>query len=463
MGNTCNTCNCDGKGEATPNEFTIQDQAWMAKSQNHQAQNAAIGGEHRRSLYDLGGNQQNGNNQRRGTDKGNSQNQSNSMGSRINSKPDITDEYLKKNIRKIIKIQAAYRGFKARRLTSMLRSKHIGSSKYFTYEESKETVSKKRYDPNQQRERRPPYTFKTGAVYTGQWKGGFRDGEGEQRWPDGAMYIGEWRENRAHGRGKFIHVDGDIYDGFWANDKANGHGIYKHVNGAQYEGEWKDDLQHGRGIETWTDGSRYEGNYSQGRKDGIGTYQWNDQSQYTGDWVENKISGIGIYSWLDGRNYEGEWKNNNMEGMGIYIWNDGRKYEGEYKDDKKHGFGVYTWADGRCYEGYWWKGKQHGIGTYVVPKEDKVKYGLWEDGKRIEWFSETDVQMINQRKKDYTEYFKQADSAEMVAQNASFRRPPRFDDKLSEIKIKIAKLRSATSGYSGFTKQSAIGSTREGY
>lgn len=24
MGNTCNTCNCDGKGEATPNEFTIQ-------------------------------------------------------------------------------------------------------------------------------------------------------------------------------------------------------------------------------------------------------------------------------------------------------------------------------------------------------------------------------------------------------------------------------------------------------
>jgi len=24
MGNTCNTCNCDGNGEAQPNEFTIQ-------------------------------------------------------------------------------------------------------------------------------------------------------------------------------------------------------------------------------------------------------------------------------------------------------------------------------------------------------------------------------------------------------------------------------------------------------
>jgi hypothetical protein len=61
----------------------------------------------------------------------------------------------------------------------MLRSKNIGSSKYFTYEESKETVTKKRFDPNQKRERRPAYQFKTGAVYTGEWKGGFRDGYGE--------------------------------------------------------------------------------------------------------------------------------------------------------------------------------------------------------------------------------------------------------------------------------------------
>jgi hypothetical protein len=86
-----------------------------------------------------------------------------------------------------------------------------------------------------------------------------------------------------------------------------------------------------------------------------------------------------------------------MEGVGVYIWNDGRKYEGQYKDDKKHGYGVYNWADGRTYEGYWWKGKQHGIGTYLIPKEGKVKYGLWEDGKRIEWFNEPDVNSINLR------------------------------------------------------------------
>jgi len=56
---------------------------------------------------------------------------------------------MKNNLKKIVKIQAAIRGFKARRLISMLRSKHIGSSKYFTYEESKETISKKMYNPSQ--------------------------------------------------------------------------------------------------------------------------------------------------------------------------------------------------------------------------------------------------------------------------------------------------------------------------
>ena len=124
-----------------------------------------------------------------------------------------------------------------------MRAKNVGSSKYFTYEESKETISsKKAFDPNQRREKRPPYSFKSGAVYTGEWKGGFRDGFGHQQWPDGAQYEGEWRENRAHGKGQFVHVDGDIYDGQWANDKANGLGVYKHVNGAKYEGMWRDDL-----------------------------------------------------------------------------------------------------------------------------------------------------------------------------------------------------------------------------
>jgi len=75
------------------------------------------------------------------------------------------------------------------------------------------------------------------------------------------------------------------------------------------------------------------------------------------------------------------------------------------KDDKKHGYGVYTWADGRCYEGYWYRGKQHGLGTYLVPKDEKKKFGLWEDGKRIEWFDEGKIEAINSGRFDYTTLF----------------------------------------------------------
>jgi hypothetical protein len=61
------------------------------------------------------------------------------------------DLYLKRNIKYIIKIQAWWRGNTGRRLISMLKAKQLGSSKYFTQEEARETVTKRLYDPNQPR------------------------------------------------------------------------------------------------------------------------------------------------------------------------------------------------------------------------------------------------------------------------------------------------------------------------
>jgi hypothetical protein len=109
--------------------------------------------------------------------------------------------------------------------------------KYFNIDERKETVSNNmKYDPNVKREKRPTYSFKTGATYNGEWIGGFRDGYGVQKWPDGAQYEGQWKENRAHGKGKFIYIEGDIYDGEWVKDSANGYGVFHFHNGDVYEG-----------------------------------------------------------------------------------------------------------------------------------------------------------------------------------------------------------------------------------
>jgi hypothetical protein len=44
-----------------------------------------------------------------------------------------------------------------------------------------------------------PFTLKNGAVYTGQWMMGMRDGFGTQLWPDGSRYEGQWRNDKANG------------------------------------------------------------------------------------------------------------------------------------------------------------------------------------------------------------------------------------------------------------------------
>ena len=47
-------------------------------------------------------------------------------------------------------------------------------------------------DMNAQRESLPPMTLPSGAIFTGQWLNGMKDGYGHQRWPDGSKYEGEW-------------------------------------------------------------------------------------------------------------------------------------------------------------------------------------------------------------------------------------------------------------------------------
>ena len=39
------------------------------------------------------------------------------------------------------------------------------------------------------------------------------------------------------------------------------------------------------------------------------------------------------------------------------------------------------------YDGYWIDGKQEGVGIYFNVKGE-VRYGVWENGKRLRWISE---------------------------------------------------------------------------
>ena len=40
--------------------------------------------------------------------------------------------------------------------------------------------------------KRKEHRYRSGAIYTGEWRGGLRHGRGNMVWPDNARYEGEW-------------------------------------------------------------------------------------------------------------------------------------------------------------------------------------------------------------------------------------------------------------------------------
>ena len=99
-----------------------------------------------------------------------------------------------------------------------------------------------------------------------------------------------------------------------------------------------------------------------------------------------------------------------MHGYGYYLYADKVRYDGQFVDDIKQGFGIYSWTDGRKYIGWWYKGKQHGFGTYYGSSDgQKAKHGLWELGKRVKWFDEAALELVEQGQFDHLQYFKNKD------------------------------------------------------
>jgi hypothetical protein len=99
------------------------------------------------------------------------------------------------------------------------------------------------------------YTYKcSGAIYKGDWLGGFRHGNGTMRWIDGTTFEGKWIYGQPYSRGKITYASGETYVGQWANSKRNGFGTST-MGHATYTGEWRDGFKHGRGKEIFTDAS----------------------------------------------------------------------------------------------------------------------------------------------------------------------------------------------------------------
>lgn len=70
----------------------------------------------------------------------------------------------------------------------------------------------------------------------------------------------------------------------------------------------------------------------------------------------------------------------------------------------------------------------------------KVKYGLWEDGKRIEWFNDETVEAIRSRKEDYRAMFNKNTSSDLVDPRADFESPTNFESNMRKVLGKLTQL-----------------------
>ncbi|CDW79131.1 UNKNOWN [Stylonychia lemnae] len=289
-------------------------------------------------------------------------------------------------------------------------------TKYFTRQELRETIKPSKLHSlqyileekgtiNKKNQTKPPYKYKNGAIYVGQWKGGFRDGKGRMDWPDGASYDGEWVLGYAQGLGIFSDELGNTYVGQFIMSMAHGRGEYTNTEGSVYDGQWRFDKQEGYGIEKLASGSIFQGNYQAGAKTGYGEMTFAETSAcYKGEWQGGVMQGFGTYQWKDGKSYTGYMLKNNMDGVGRMTWSDGKQYEGQFVNDQKEGYGFYQWPDNRSFEGWWHKGKQHGIGIYKK-LGDETQNGLWQMGKRIMWFDKKQISMIQNGSLDYCQFY----------------------------------------------------------
>jgi hypothetical protein len=327
-----------------------------------------------------------------------------------------------------VKLQTVWKGVLVRRLVKRLARHLVQNHDFFSRDEVLATLSNSRKLASAH-EIMPPYRYASGAIYTGQWLGGFRDGWGTIEYSSGAKYEGYWSFSRPNGEGKFSYPNGQNYKGKWRNPLSQGKfSLCKTGEGWResvrdgYEWLWyqeevprvpaldeqkrvvKEDIkktekriisicQSIQRFDTFKLGSgrdlvqiedtdyTYTGEALGDAKDGFGKQVWKNGDFYEGQWKENMQYGWGRNVWTDGSVYIGTFKRDNKDGVGEYTWEDGTRFLGNWKDNMMHGCGKYTWPDCRMYEGEWRAGLMQGYGVYTY-SDGKRYEGGWFQGKK---------------------------------------------------------------------------------
>jgi hypothetical protein len=272
------------------------------------------------------------------------------------------------------------------------------------------------------------YTYQSGAVYEGSFRGTKRHGSGYWRHPDGETYEGEYNNNKQHGRGVYVFGKaGKQYVGNWDTGVMQGLGAYYFNAGKStyFVGQYVADKKHGSGYymyenglltqQTWTDGelqSEQEASPvdrvecaralhalvidvravapkelgKQPENLDVKNFKFPSGATYCGQFSGSKKHGQGYWAHPDGDSYEGAFEDNKHCGWGVYVsGKSGKKYVGQWTDGMMHGCGIYFFnpQETEYFVGQYRNDKKDGVGLYHFAETGSSKAQLWEAGELI--------------------------------------------------------------------------------
>ncbi|MDR3078631.1 MAG: hypothetical protein LBU15_01185 [Rickettsiales bacterium] len=133
------------------------------------------------------------------------------------------------------------------------------------------------------------------VTYTGGYKNGKFDGEGELMGADNkSLKKGTFENGKLkNGEVAFDNSDGSCYGGYIKNGKFNGEGTWLGPYGDSCKGEFKDGTIFGGDVKiTNPDGSVYSGKYANGMRHGYGTLTYSDGCSLEGEFEKGEARNV---------------------------------------------------------------------------------------------------------------------------------------------------------------------------
>ena len=238
-------------------------------------------------------------------------------------------------------------------------------------------------------------TLPSGAEYSGRFKYGQYDGDGDVLFADSTPAMCE-RGNCLNGRGIMRFEDDSVYSGEFKDGIRIGYSGMLFDDGSTYSGYFFNNLYHGKGTLTQPDSTEYTGLFLNGKMNGKITVTFPSKHIFIGKFKNNRvvkgqgvinfpnglrgvckkgncITGKGLLKLEDGSKYKGDFEKCKRHGSGTFTLASGSTYKGSYLLGKRHGQGIFTFSSGLVYKGTYRDGKRHGEGTFIFPNDRKVE------------------------------------------------------------------------------------------